>query len=363
MSDEIYKKLAKVLDTLPNGFPETENNVEINLLKWVFTPEEAELFCDLRLTFETAEQIAERTGRPIEGLEDLLNNMLEKGQLMGAPLGGVMIFKMIPWVLGIYEFQAHRMTKEFAEMNEEFMPIFQKQFFSKTPQLMQTIPIEKDIPVNQEALPFEKVSTIIENGLSWAVGECVCKKEQTFLGNPCDRPLEVCMAIAPVPGAFETPRGNWKNVTKEYAYTKLKEAEEAALVHLTGNYQAGHFYICNCCKCCCGVLDGINKLGIPAKTVINSHYYAVIDQDLCTACGICAEERCQVNAIFNDYEDSYKIIKDDCIGCGLCISTCPEEAISLLRKTEKDIVSPPDDEMDWFKKRGKVRNIDFSKYE
>jgi hypothetical protein len=72
MSEEAYQNLAKVLDTIPNGFPSTESGVEIKLLKKIFTPEEADLFCDLRLTFETAEQIAERTDRPLEGLEEKL---------------------------------------------------------------------------------------------------------------------------------------------------------------------------------------------------------------------------------------------------------------------------------------------------
>lgn len=48
MSDQVYYKLAKVLDTLPNGFSATENGLEIKLLKKIFTPEEADLFCDLR---------------------------------------------------------------------------------------------------------------------------------------------------------------------------------------------------------------------------------------------------------------------------------------------------------------------------
>ena len=32
MADEIYQKLARVLDTLPNGFPATPSGVEIILL-------------------------------------------------------------------------------------------------------------------------------------------------------------------------------------------------------------------------------------------------------------------------------------------------------------------------------------------
>ena len=48
MTDKIYRELAKVLDTLPNGFPPTESGVEIKLLKKIFRPQDAELFCDLR---------------------------------------------------------------------------------------------------------------------------------------------------------------------------------------------------------------------------------------------------------------------------------------------------------------------------
>ncbi len=45
MHEEVYHKLAKVLDTLPNGFPATESGIEIRLLKKIFTPEQADLFC------------------------------------------------------------------------------------------------------------------------------------------------------------------------------------------------------------------------------------------------------------------------------------------------------------------------------
>ena len=44
MEEEPYLKLARVLDTLPNGFPATESGVELKLLKKVFTPDQADLF-------------------------------------------------------------------------------------------------------------------------------------------------------------------------------------------------------------------------------------------------------------------------------------------------------------------------------
>jgi Na+-translocating ferredoxin:NAD+ oxidoreductase subunit B len=360
MDEEVYRKLARVLDTLPNGFPSTESGVEIQLLKKIFTPEQADLFCDMRLTFETAEQVSSRTGRPLEGLEENLKAMGKAGQLFAIDFGGVWIFKMLPWVFGIYEFQNERLDKEFVELNDGYREIYGRQFFSKTPQLMQVLPVEKEIVVQQEALSYEKVSTLIEQSQSFLVNDCICKKEQGLLGHPCDRPMQVCLAMAPIPGIFDkAPQG--RVLTKEEAYALLKKTEELGLVHLTSNMQSGHIYICNCCGCCCGVLGAINRLGIPASKVINAHYYARIDPEKCLSCGICADERCQVKAI-EEGEEAYRIDPEKCIGCGLCISTCSGEAITLVHKGQDQIVTPPVNEESWFEERGRVRGVDFSAY-
>jgi ferredoxin len=360
MSDAIYLKLAQTLDTLPNGFPSTESGIEIRLLKKIFRPGDAELFRDLRLNFETAAQIAERTGRPLEGLEAHLTEMGDRGQIFAVELGGVKLFKMVPWAFGIYEFQLPHMDRELAEMCEEYMPVFGRQFFSTQPQLMQVVPVEKEIRARQEALPYERVSNIIENSQSFAVFDCVCKKEQALLDKPCDKPLEICTAYAPIPGVFDN-KPHYRSLTKEEAYAVLDKAERAGLVHLTWNVARDRFFICNCCGCCCAVLRSINELGIPAANVINSYYYADIDPEACTACGVCAEERCQVNAI-EAGDEVYHVIREKCIGCGLCVSTCPAHAISLVRKEAGEIVPPPENEMEWYQKRAQLRGVDFSRY-
>ncbi|MFH2099797.1 MAG: 4Fe-4S binding protein, partial [Pseudomonadota bacterium] len=123
--------------------------------------------------------------------------------------------------------------------------------------------------------------------------------------------------------------------------------------------QNGHFYICNCCGCCCGVLRSITEHGI--RGAVNSAFYAVIDPDECVACGICADERCQVGAI-EEGEDAYVIIKEKCIGCGLCISTCATEAISLVRKEASEIVIPPATEDQWFEDRAQNTGRDMGPF-
>jgi Na+-translocating ferredoxin:NAD+ oxidoreductase subunit B len=361
MSDEIYHRLAQVLDTLPNGFPATESGVELRLLRKVFTPEEADLFCDLKLSFENAEEIARRTGRPLEGLDQKLQSMWQRGELFSVDLGEARYYKMMPWAFGIYEFQLPRMDREFCELCEEYSKTYGKQFFANKPQLMQVVPVEKEIPGGHQALPYEQVSSIIENGKSFRLTECICKKEMLLLDQGCKKPLECCLAVAPVPGAFEQGGYGGRVVSREEAYALLAKAEENALVHLTWNAQVGQMFICNCCGCCCGVLRSINELKIPAGQVVNSHYYARIDPEVCTACGTCAEERCQVKAI-EEGEESYRVIRERCIGCGLCVSTCPSGAMELVRKDEEEIETPPFNEDAWFEERGRRRGVDFSRY-
>lgn len=360
MNDDKYFRLAKVLDTLPNGFPKTDSGVEIKLLKRIFRPEDIDLFCDLKLTLETVEQISERTGRPLAGLEEHLIEMRERGQIFAVDLGGIKLFKMVPWVFGIFEFQRPHMDREMAQMCEEYMAIWSDQFFRKKPQLMQVIPIEREIKARQEVLQYGQVSTIIENSQSHAVFDCICKKEKHLVGHGCDKPLEICTGFAPIPGVFDK-LPHFRSISKDEAYEVLKKAEEAGLVHLTWNMQSGHYFICNCCGCCCHVLSAINKLGIKASDVINSNYYAEIDAEECAVCGTCKDERCQVGAI-EEGEDAYSIIREKCIGCGLCVATCPSQAIKLVRKQPEEIVPPPVDEMDWFEKRAREVGVNISKY-
>ena len=358
MGDDVYRKVATALNTLPNGFPPTESGVEIKLLKKVFEPEEAELFCRLRLTYETAEQIAERSGISLEGLGGMLESMWKKGQIDSRMAGGARVFRMMPWIIGIYEFQLNRMDKEFVELCEEYKPFLGPPLVMTKPQIMQVVPVEKEIPVHYEALPYERVSSIIGNGKSFAVNDCICRKKNRMLGKGCDKPLEMCMAIGDEPGLFDNHPWGGRVISREEAYDLLRRAEEAALVHMTSNVGSGQSFICNCCGCCDAFLQ-VTRAGL--RGVINSHFYAEIDTEQCVACGICANERCQVGAI-TETEDSYRVDRNKCIGCGLCISTCPSEAMRLIHKGPEELVPPAKDEMEWYEKRASQRGVDFSAY-
>jgi Fe-S-cluster-containing hydrogenase component 2 len=56
-----------------------------------------------------------------------------------------------------------------------------------------------------------------------------------------------------------------------------------------------------------------------------------------------------MQAITQD-ESVVNVNTDRCIGCGLCVSTCPTDALSLVRKPEKDQKDMPDTFFDtWYK--------------
>ncbi len=359
METDVYRRLAHILDTLPAGFPATPNGLEIRILKKIFLPEEAVLFCELRLRFETTLHIAWRTSRPVRELRRKLISMRDKGQIMGVRYRGIWLFKMIPWMIGIYEYQVKRMDRELAEMCLEYARFFVPPFLTRQPQVMKVLPVRKTVSVAQQVLPAADVSRVIERGKSFAVGECVCRREKSLLGRACGNPLEVCLAIAPFSGVLEHYEHWGRSISRQEAYGVLAKAEEAGLVHLTQNVQNGHFFICNCCGCCCMALNSVNEMGL--QGVFNIGYTAVIDQRRCSGCGTCARQRCQMHAI-EETGGTCRVVREKCIGCGLCASSCPEKAISMVPLRVPGHPPEPRNERAWMDERARWRRVDYSAF-
>ena len=55
---------------------------------------------------------------------------------------------------------------------------------------------------------------------------------------------------------------------------------------------------------------------------------AQVDKDECTGCGICVET-CPVEAIALNDNDIAEVDEEACTECGACVDECPSEAISL----------------------------------
>jgi NAD-dependent dihydropyrimidine dehydrogenase PreA subunit len=215
--------------------------------------------------------------------------------------------------------------------------------------------VGENIKMDMQVAPFESVVGIIENAKSWAVLDCICRKETTLVGNGCKHSIRNCMAMSPSPDAFHTT-DEVDAITKEEAYAVLRRADMEGLIHTVSNNQQGNWYICNCCTCSCGILRGMAELGI-ANVVASSAFVNSVDESRCNACGLCIEN-CQFDAL--TMGDVVVVSQTRCVGCGVCVSTCPDQALILVRRPENEIKPVPISITDWGEQRAQARGIDLT---
>ncbi|MFP5213789.1 MAG: 4Fe-4S dicluster-binding protein [Acidobacteriota bacterium] len=347
---DVYEALAAHLDRLPAGFPRTPENVEIRILKRLFTPEEAALAQLVSLKPQPPEDIAARSGHDPAELAAKLEAMSRRGLIFRVRKGDMVLYMAAQFVIGIWEYHVNDLDPELIRDINEYLPHFFKGMASLgTPQL-RTIPISKALPSEQAIVAYDEARKIVLEQEKVLVAPCICRKEHQIMGHGCDRPMESCLVFG-VGADYYLENGLGRMIEKEEALGILDRAEASGLVLQPSNAQKV-VNICTCCGCCCQILKNLKKLPAPARHVA-SNYFAVVDSEACSGCSICAG-RCQMDAV--DLEGgTASILKDRCIGCGLCVSTCPEEAISLEMKPEEERTTPPANFMETHKRIAKER--------
>ena len=339
--DDVYQKLAEFLDTFPQRFPvNTESGIELKILEYLFTPEEAKMTMQLMPMPETSAQVAERIGADPDKTEKQLYDMSRKGLIMRLGAPGAYVYMAMPFFVGIYEFQIKRMDRKFSELMEEFKPILlpSTMLKGKTREI-RTVPVNQTVDKQSTVMTYEIAEEAIKSAENITLSECICRKEKRLLGKGCNYPPETCLSFNA--GAhFYAENGLGRPVSTEEALETLKNAVEAGLVLQLGSSQnpAG---LCMCCGCCCPFLETYKKMDKPADEA-NSSFFAKIDEDACTACETCVD-RCHMDAI--SVEEVAKVNLDRCIGCGACAVTCPEGAVTMGRKDKEEEFVPENDMM------------------
>ena len=356
--DTVYKKLAQRLDTIPNGFPATESGVELKLLAKLFTPEEAALALRLKLVPEYAERIAERTGDDPHTMEARLKSMAAKGLIRIKRGEKGPVFSLMPFVVGIYEMQVSRMDKELAQLFEDYYKEAFHKVMHSGPSIHRVIPVEQAVQPGLEVLPYERASEILNQAQSWGVLDCICRVQRKLLGKQCEHPIDICLVFSKKPNAYDKTNNIIKPLTKQEALGVLRRAEEAGLVHTTGNHLGGLEYICNCCSCACAVLRGAAEFGI-LSILAPSAFRVSVDEKLCSGCELCLE-RCQFKAL-SVVDGMCKVEERRCFGCGICVSSCEFGALSMTPRPADQVKPPPNSLADWMMERAAVRGLDLDK--
>ncbi len=352
MNHIAFKQLAERLDALPNGFPPSADGRELKLLAKLFTPEEAGLAALLSPSLETVEEIAAQTAKDISGLRDQLKGMSRRGLIEAGKKDGVLGFKLLPFVVGIYEMQVGTMDAELARLFEDYFQEF-GQMLKVKPQVHRVIPVNETVRNSMEVRPFESASEIVNAMQSWGVLDCICRKQKALLGQACEHPIDVCMAMNPQPNAFEK-NPVIRALTHDEAMATLRRAAEAGLVHSVSNSAEGMHYICNCCTCSCGILRGMAELGI-ANVMASSAFVNQVDEIICNGCEDCIAS-CQFNALaMEDLLATVDAVR--CVGCGVCVIACSTGALGLARRPEEEVMRTPATPAEWGAQRIAERGL------
>jgi Pyruvate/2-oxoacid:ferredoxin oxidoreductase delta subunit len=338
MTNDIFRQLRKRLDGYSLGFPATDSGIELEILKELFTKEDAEMFLNLSQKLETPEDVARRIGRPSDQVAAHLSDMFKKGLLFRLKKGDAVKYGAIPFVHGLFEFQVANLKPHMADMVEKYMQEgFHGAIAKGATAFLRTIPVHRTVEVMHNVAAYEDASEILRKARKIVVTDCICRKQKQLVGQGCDKPLEACFMFGSM-GQYYVDKGMGREIGVDEALRILTEAQEAGLVTqpATAQNPGG---MCNCCGDCCGVLTSLKRHPKPAEIVF-SNYYAVVDRVECSGCETCLE-RCQMEAIKMNEDELAEINLDRCIGCGLCVATCPQDAIELIPKPEARRRTPP----------------------
>jgi formate hydrogenlyase subunit 6/NADH:ubiquinone oxidoreductase subunit I len=369
----VYGRLQKRLDRFPIGAPPAAALYEI--LKRLFTEEEAEVGCRMPMRFAGLEEIARRTGKSPDDLRPILERMAGKGLVMDFERKGREVYMLSPTLLGFFEFafmrvrddipqkELARYMVEYAHNNEDFA----RAVFAGRTQPGRTLVHESSIDPEDamHILDYERATQVVKDAKAWAVSLCYCRHVMEHEGKRCGKPMEVCTTLNAA-ADFLVRRRLARKISREEALDIFAATREAGLVHIGDNVRKRPAYVCHCCGCCCAMLSAINRFKI-FDAVVTSPFLAEIDAGKCIGCGLCAK-KCPIGAIeVRGKEQEGKAVVDEraCLGCGVCRPACARAALRMEHRKERVLVP----EKAWERavtmaiERGKFQNLLFDDFE
>ena len=338
MTESIYRQLQQRLDLYSMGFPAAKSGIEIKILRYLFSEDNAIMFLALTHNLATTSSIATNLNRSEAEVSARLEEMTEKGLVFRVKKGDSARYAAIPFVHGLFEFQVKDIEPELVKMVDDYFDeAFDKTMLENAEYFLRTIPVNQSIDVTRQVATYDDAIEILKTKPCIVVTDCICRKRKVVINEGCGKTMEACFMFGSM-GQYYLDKDMGREVSLAEATAILENCRDAGLVTqpATSQNPGG---MCNCCGDCCGVLKALNKHPKPAEMVFSNHL-AMVESDECTGCEQCLE-RCQMHAMFMNDDELAQVNPDRCIGCGLCVTTCPAEAIKLIPKPDDALKMPP----------------------
>ncbi len=346
--DRTYRLLQQRLDRNVTGAPDSPALTQI--LHLLFAPDEADIARQMPTQFVSLNKLARRLNMPPAELDDKLSAMAERGLVLDIERDGKRYFTLSPVVIGFFEYTFMRTRDnlpmaELARLFEEYMfqdDRFARAVFASPTQIGRSLVREEALPDGDsvEILDWERASHIVESATRIGVSLCACRHHHTHLENACDRPLRTCMSFNY--GADVLIRNGIADpISTDEAINLLGECKAAGLAQTADNVQRNVSYICNCCGCCCGMMNAIRTFDI-RNAIVTSNWISDIDLSHCNGCGRCVKA-CPVEAIdvvigepVGRKHPRWAVRDADlCLGCGVCETVCKHDAMHMIPREQR----------------------------
>ncbi len=337
--EKVLEMWRQRLDKTPSGAP--KHPAVLKLLSLYCTTEQADFLSRMPMTFCSLPQLAKLYKTDQRKVKAMLETLIDKFLVGDLDCGdGVHVYMPLQFIPGFWDMTFMRIRDELPM--DEIAHLFERYWDTFYPEVLGQGKPTQDfrVMVKEESLPekyteildYERTSHFIKTADRISVGTCACSSMRMLNGKEvCDRPMETCMALNM--GTHATLRtGQAREISKTEAMNIIDDCKAHGMIQCADNVKTEPWYICNCCSCCCHLMEAMRNYDLDT-TVVSSNFLARIDSDKCTNCGLCAKA-CPVQCI-EQTESSTTVNEQICLGCGVCVTTCNSRAMKLNKRPRR----------------------------